>query len=272
MVKWLLITSLLTSFLTLSCQNHKDLSSQIKISGSTTMDPLMNLITEVYRQENPNIALSYEAFGSSVGIKNLLNDTADVAASSRELTQEEVSKSLLTYPIGLDGLAIIVNNDTDVFHLDLEHLSSIFEGKIKNWKEIGGPDLPITLIKRDDSSGTYVSFKELVLKNKDYALEGLVVNSNGDAMSKVEHTKGSISYLGMSYLSEIDKNQCHVVKVNGIFPDYKSVTSQSYPLAREIYLITKKNPKTNTKNLINFVLSQEGQELVGSAGFFPINP
>lgn len=277
-MKQLLATSLLAVFLLVSCSVKKDNSynnynscSQIKMAGSTTLDPVMNLLIETYQEINPCISLSYEALGSSVGIKNLEAGTVEIAGSSRNLKNSEIKDGLVPHAIGYDGLAVVVNYKTGVKNLSKDQLKRIFEGKIKNWKEVGGKDISIILIKRDEASGTYTSFRELALDNDNYAREGLVVNSNGDAVSKVANTIGSISYIGMSYINEIDRSRVNILSIDNIPPNRKMILNKKYPLSREVYLVTRNNDtKNNIKNLLNFILSKEGQELIEEAGFFPL--
>lgn len=276
-MKRLLATSLLAIFLLVSCSvkndtyyNHTS-NSQIKMAGSTTLDPIMNLLIETYKEVNPSLSLSYEALGSSVGIKNLETGTVEIAGSSRNLKQSELEAGLIPHAIGFDGLAVIINAKTGIKNLSKVQLKEVFEGKIKNWKEVGGKDLPVIIIKRDEASGTYTSFKELALNGDKYAREGLVVNSNGDAVSKVANTFGSISYIGMSYIAEIDRSRVNILSIEDISPNRKMILSKKYPLSREVYLVTKKdNNKKTIQNLLDFILSKEGQELVEEAGFFPL--
>lgn len=276
-MKQLLATSLWAVFLLVSCSikndthNNHVANSQIKMAGSTTLDPVMNLLIETYQEINPSVYLSYEALGSSVGIKNLEAGTVEIAGSSRNLKKSELEEGLVPHAIGFDGLAVVVNYKTGIKNLSKDELKGIFMGKIKNWKEVNGKDLPIIIIKRDEASGTYTSFKELALDNEKYAREGLVVNSNGDAVSKVANTLGSISYIGMSYISELDRSRVNVLSIDNIPPNRKMILSKRYPLSREVYLVTKEEDnKTSIKNLLNFILSKEGQELIEEAGFFPL--
>jgi phosphate transport system substrate-binding protein len=275
-MKQRLISILFSSFFLslLSCAANTESSSgnQIKMAGSTTLDPVMNLVIETYHHEKPDLSLSYEALGSSVGIKNIQDGTIDIAGSSRDLTQAEISSGLVSYIIGHDGLAVITNIDTGIRALSGDQLADIFSGKVTNWQEVGGSSLPITLVKRDESSGTYTSFRELALKGHDYSPQGLVVNSNGDVMSKVAYTTGSIGYIGMSYVSDIDRSRTNVLSINGVSPNRRTVLDQTYPLSREIYLVTKGTElKPSVRYLLDFVLGKEGQELVDSAGFFALS-
>lgn len=263
-------TILAVSLLLAGCAGSADSISQIKMAGSTTLDPVMNLIIETYSQENPSLSLSYEALGSTVGIKSLIDGSIDLAGSSRDLKEQEVKEGLVAHVIGLDGIAVIVNIDSGVKDLTTAQIASIFSGKVSNWSEVGGKDLPIILVKRDESSGTYTSFKELVLGKEGYAQKGLVVNSNGDMMSKVAYTVGSIGYIGMSYVADVDRSKSTIVAVNGALPADKTILDGTYPLSRQVYLVTKgKTISPAVQNLLNFVLSPEGQDLVLSAGFFP---
>ena len=148
---------------------------KITIKGSDTMVILSQKWAEVYMKTNPNASVQVTGGGSGVGISALINGATDIANSSRPMKQPEIEKLKSRYntlgveiPCAKDGITVFLNESNPVKELSIQQLSGIFSGKITNWKDVGGSDAPITLYGRENSSGTYVYFKDNVVKN-DYA-------------------------------------------------------------------------------------------------------
>ncbi|HSL90684.1 MAG TPA: PstS family phosphate ABC transporter substrate-binding protein, partial [Ignavibacteriaceae bacterium] len=219
MFKKIFIVTLILSVSVLlisSCKKKDDglTRSVITVKGSDTMVNLAQKWAEVFMQNNPGASIQVTGGGSGTGVAALLNGTTDLATSSRELKESELenAKSRGIQPnvieVALDGLAVIVHPDNKFDNITIKQVSDIFSGKIKNWKELGGPDLPITLYGRENSSGTYEFFKEHVLgrdengRQIDYAASTQVLQGTAALGEAVARDIKAIGYGGVGYFAE----------------------------------------------------------------------
>ncbi len=243
--------------------------------GSTTVQPIANSAIEQFVRVNPNVKITYEGLGSSTGLKQLAEGTVSLAGSSRDLKQSELDLGLVPVVVAKDALAVVVNKDIRIANLTREQLAGIFSGQIKNWNEVGGADEVITVVTRDETSGTYGSFKELALDPFKVAYTGnaIVAKENGEVAAKVAGTPGAIGYVGLGFVEEITKAGGKSLSINGIAATVQTATDMTYPLARNLYMATK-GPLVEgsvEKAFVDFVLSARGKIIVREAGFVPVN-
>ena len=261
----------------------KDANS-IQIKGSDTMVNLVQAWSEEYMKTNPEVFVAVTGGGSGTGIAALLNSTCDIAMSSREIKFQEIeqAKNLGVAPkefnVALDGLAVVVNPKNNVSKLTIEQLASIFTGKIKNWKEVGGSDAKITILSREVNSGTHVYFKEHVLRKgntgskEEFASEALLLSSSQAIADEVKQNPDAIGYYGMGYISK-DQKAIAVAKDAAsayVEPTVDNVTNNTYPISRPLFFYTNGKPTDVAKKFIDFALSSEGQSVVLKADFVPI--
>jgi len=266
--------------------------SVITVKGSDTMVNLAQKWAEVFMQNNPGASIQVTGGGSGTGVAALLNGTTDLATSSRELKESELenAKSRGIQPnvieVALDGLAIIVHPDNKFDNITIKQVSDIFSGKIKNWKELGGPDLPITLYGRENSSGTYEFFKEHVLgrdengRQIDYATSTQVLQGTAALGEAVARDIKAIGYGGVGYFAERNDVKILHVKQDDNSPaispsedgkvNYEAIWSGDYSISRYLYSFTNGEPQGALKNFIEFILSEEGQKLVMTMEYIPL--
>lgn len=250
----------------------------VTVRGSTTLFPVVQFLAEAFMEEHPEAIVSASSGGSGVGIAALIDGVCDVASSSRELKPEEwrraVEKGIYPFHwlVAFDGLAVIVHPSNPLDRLTLDQVRDIFLGRITNWQELGGPDLPMVPVSRDTASGTYESFKELALGKADPAAPRLLfVASSGAMVETVRTTPGAIGYVGIGYLNpQVKALELSTDGVNFVRPSEEAVHNFSYPLARPLYLITNGFPKGLILKFILFAISAEGQSIVERAGFIPV--
>ncbi|MBN1523833.1 MAG: phosphate ABC transporter substrate-binding protein [Spirochaetales bacterium] len=249
----------------------------VNYGGSTTVLPIMEGAIEQFQKLYPAVTVSYEAPGSSAGIKGVAEGTYKLGGSSRKLKDSEKESGIQATPIALDGLAVIVGGNVPVADLTIEKVAKIFAGETKNWKEVGGPDIPIVVINRDEASGTRGSFSELVLqhvlgKDAKFVETAIIVESNGDMTQKVGNTPNSIGYCGFGYIDAAKHAGAKEVSIAGMLPDIRNVYSDKYPLSRELYIVHKGDlPKDGVeRDFVNFLLSKDGQKIVKDTGFIPL--
>ena len=248
------------------------LAENIVIKGSTTVLPIAQVTLEAYMKANPQAKISLSGGGSGEGIKALIDNSTDIANSSREIkkTETELAKSKGVAPletvVAIDAIVPIVNPRNKVKDLTIDQLSQIYQGKITNWKEVGGDDLEIVVISRDSSSGTFEARGELVLKGAKVSPRAQLQASNGAIVQTVSKNKYALGYIGLGYLDKTVKG----LTVNGIQASEKTALSKEYPVSRFLYMYTNGEPKGDTAKFIKFVLSPAGQALVKKEGFVPL--
>jgi len=253
-------------------------AQKLKIKGSDTVLPLTQQEAEQYMKKNSGSSIMVTGGGSGVGIAALLNGTTDIAQSSRKLKLDEkmklsdAGKAFKETIIAYDALAVIVNPSNKVTQLTREQLESIYTGKIKNWKEVGGADVKIVVYSRETSSGTYEFFKEHVLKGKNFAPSALLMPATGAIVQSISQTSGAIGYVGIAYLEKsvkalkvsFDKGKVFVA------PSVETAKNKSYPITRPLYYYYLTSIEKNVSPFVKFVLSPTGQDLVLKTGYVPL--
>ena len=249
-------------------------SGKFTFGGSTTVQPIANVAIEQFVKANPNVKISYEGLGSGTGLKQLAEGTISLAGSSRDLKQSELDAGLVPVVIARDALAVVVNKDIPVANLSREQLAGIYSGTIVNWKEVGGKDEPIVVVNRDETSGTYGAFKELVLDpaKLSFLKNAIVAKENGEVAAKVASTPGAVGYVGLGFVEEVTKAGGKALSVAGVLPAVKTALDNTYPLSRNLYVVTKGAVKAGSveKAFIDYLLSPRGKVIVKEAGFVPL--
>lgn len=254
----------------------------ISIKGSDTMVHLVRAWVDGYLQVNPNDKISVTGGGSGTGIAALLNGTTDICASSRDLDDKErqaaATKGLKLYDftVARDALSIIVHPTNPVSELTLAQVREIYIGQITNWKALGGPDLQITVISRESSSGTYAFFVEHVLQKMDMSDSVMLLAATSQIVETVATTPGAIGYVGLGYAHEAG-NRVKMLAIKStpeapaVMPSAASAISGEYSIARPLFLIVGREPEGRIKSFIDFCLSPEGQRIVEQSGYVRVN-
>jgi len=251
----------------------------ITVKGSDTLVVLAQKWAEVYMGSHAGQKIQVTGGGTGTGFAALQNQTTDLCNASRKIKAKEVEQCVKAfgkrpteYKVALDGLSVYVNADNKLDQLSLEELEGIFTGKIKNWKEVGGPDAPITVYSRENSSGTYEFFKENVLKGKDFASSAQTMPGTAAVLQAVAKDKNGVGYGGAAYGAGAKHIKVSKAKgEEGIEPNEESVLSGKYPIWR--YLFVYVNPaldKGDTAAYLKWIRGEEGQKLVKDVGYYPL--
>jgi phosphate transport system substrate-binding protein len=241
-------------------------AGRVAFAGSTTVQPLIEKIAAVYRSRNTQVELEIAAGGSVVGINAVQDGSADIGMVSRELKPDEVKGPIERYQIAIDVLAIIVHPGNPVQRLTRAQLKGIYAGIITNWRELGGPDLPIIPVMRATSSGTRGAFDDLVLGKDAPAPAAETQVTAGEVAARVASTPAAIGYVGFGNLG----SGATLVAVEGVLPSPATAQDGSYSLTRPLLLLTGPLSRPLAKDFIAFVLSDEGQQLVVADGWVPV--
>lgn len=258
--------------LTIFMGNPAIAADSIVIKGSTTVLPITQAALEAYMKSNKGVQISLSGGGSGEGIKALIDKTADIGNSSREIKKEEIDLAMtkgvkpVAHVVAYDALTPIVNPKNKVKGLSTDQLSLIYQGKITNWKEVGGEDLKIVVISRDSSSGTFESWDHFVMKKARVTPRAQMLASNGTIVTAIAKNRYAIGYLGMGYVNKSVK----ALEVNGVAASAETALSRQYPFSRELYMYTNGEPKGEVAKFISFLKGKEGQKIVAKEGFVPV--
>jgi len=277
-----LATSLIFLIVTSQEARAKDV---IQIKGSDSEVNLVQRLAEVFMQKNPGVNIAVTGGGSGTGIAALINKTTDIANSSRDLSpkEEEEAKQAGVQPFRIifatDGISVVTHPANPISKLTLEQLGKIFKGEITNWKEVGGKDAKISLYGRQSNSGTYVFFREFVVK-ADYSPHMKAMNGNAQIVEAMKKDQDGIGYVAVGYVVNEKDEVMPGIKIINIAKDGKSeayspakmenVMSKKYPITRPLNQYTNGRPSGKLYDFIKFELSKEGQEIVRKEGFFPV--
>lgn len=259
----LILIALLILAVLLGC-SRPDPENTVNIAGSSSVQPLSEELANAFMEDNPNISINVAGGGSSAGIKAAKDGTADIGASSRELGKEE-KKGLVVIPIAIDGIAIVVNPENPVKDLTREQIRRIYAGEITNWKEVGGEDRDVNAFTREEGSGTRGAFEDMVMKNSRISSKVGVQNSTGSLRTVVAGDPQAVAYISLGNVNDSVK----LIAVEGVIPEDDTIKNGSYKLARHFYYLTKEQPRGIAEQFIDFVLSPEGQQIVGEV-FVPV--
>ena len=234
------------------------------VAGSTSMQPFADHWAELYMREKPGRVINVQGGGSSAGIQATREGAADIGMSSRELKRDE--KDLLEVIVARDGLAVIVHPRNPVADLSLDEVENIFAGNITNWEVIGGAKHPITVVTREEGSGTRGAFQEMVMKGSRISRAAIVQDSNGTVREIVANDPQSIGYISLGLVNERVK----AVRLDGVGASFENIENKKYRLVRPFIFVTKGAPGAAAQEFINFVLSRPTQDMIRHDGLIPV--
>jgi phosphate transport system substrate-binding protein len=251
--------------------------SKITVKGSDTMVILAQKWAELYMKQNPATSIQVTGGGSGVGITALINGTTDICNSSRPMKQTEIEKLKARYntlgvqiPCAKDGITIFLNEANKVQELTLKQLSDIYQGKIRNWREVGGNDAEIRMYGRENSSGTYTYFHDEVVK-ADYAASVQSLPGTAAVVNAVKKDVNGIGYGGAAYAVGVKHAKVKKDANSPSFlPTVETIGKGEYPITRYLYMYLRNRPTGETKKYIDWILSTEGQNIVTEVGYFPV--
>ena len=288
--KTLVIVTIIAFALTMfsGCIDNDDEQTTVTIKGSSTVLPIAETCAEEYMAANPNVQITVAGGGSSVGIKSVANGEVDIGDASREAKASDVENiggvelsDLVDNVVAFDGIAVVVSpnvHDSGVTALTMDEVYQIYAGEISNWNELGGPDLEIFVNDRASTSGTRATFVELIKNASGYALEDFEVDGgtlavdnvnqeNANVVTAVSGSQQAIGYVGLGYVNE---DTCPAVSIDGTIPSTATVKDGSYPISRSLHMYTLGEPTGLVKDFIDYVQSEDGQEIVVEEGFISI--
>lgn len=263
-------------------RGEKAAKETLIIKGSDTELQLVSNLVEAFLEENPEADISVTGGGSGVGIAGLINGEIDLANSSRKIKDKELNQAksrgldVQEFILARDGLAIILHPENPVEQLTIDQISKIYKGEIINWKSVGGKDGKIVLYGRQSTSGTYVFFRDFIVKD-DYSPEMLNMEGNQAIVDAIREDKNGIGYVGIGYAADENKQPREGLKIISVAENNESPAltpfDEGYPVSRPLFQYLPKIPPAGSllSRFILFEASEKGQRVIRETGFFPVN-
>lgn len=244
------------------------LSGTILMVGSTSMETFVTTLAEGYMELHRDVTVNTEFVGSGAGIEAVLNGTADIGNSSRNLKDEEKTAGAVENIVAIEGIAVCVDSDNTVSNLTKQQLVDIYIGMVTNWSQVGGADSPIVVVGREAGSGTRNAFEEL-LGARGNCVYANVLDSAGAVMAKVASTPGAIGYVSLDMVND----SVVALQLNGVAPSVENIKTGSYLLYSPFVMATMGDISEQSELIqdwFEYVLGEEGQGIASSVGLITV--
>ena len=274
-----LLLLLLLLALTGCLSRQTALKEELKLAGSTTVEPAARAAAQRFMARYPNVEVSVRGGGSTIGVKGVAYGALHIGMTSRPFTLSERDQwpNLTATVIGRDGVSVVVNKEVyeaGVTRLTLEQVAAIWRGEITNWEEVGGPDLPIVAFDKEMHRGTRDVFARTVLGDEEAPAPGTVgaLGENEAVITAVSQTPGAVSIVSSGWQTG-DVVGLAIVNAAGIAvePTAENIANGRYPILRDLNLITNGPPQGWAARFIEFMRSGEGQTFIQEAGYVPVS-
>ncbi|MDR2967637.1 MAG: phosphate ABC transporter substrate-binding protein [Methanobacteriaceae archaeon] len=237
---------------------------RIDIVGSTSVQPLAEKLANAFMENRPDIRINVQGGGSGMGIRSTQQGIVDIGMSSKELSSDE-KKDITVIEIGKEGIVVGVNNKNNVFDLTIEQIRDIFNGKIKNWKELGGPDLEIHVITREEGSGTRSAFESIVMGDTEIKSDAVVQSSTESVKQSVASDPGAIGFVSLAHMS----NDIKALLVEGVEPSDVTVANGEYLLQRPFLFLVKGENTPVLQEFLDWIKSPAGIKIIKNENIVP---
>jgi len=250
----------------------------VTVKGSDTMVILGQRWAEAFMAASPGAIVQVTGGGSGTGLAALINGTTDICQASRPIKESEQEQLQARFgarateiTVARDGLAVYVNEGNPIESLTLAQLKDLYQGRVSNWKQVGGPDRPVILYGRENSSGTYAYFKEHVLANGDFASAMQPLPGTAAVVNAVAKDANGVGFGGDAYAKGVRIVPLRAdADAPAILPTAESIDDGRYPLARGLFFYLRRPPEGDEKAFVDYCLGEAGQRLVAEVGYFPL--
>jgi len=236
----------------------------LTLSGSTSLQPLAEKWAEAYQSHHPGLAIAVQGGGSTAGVQAALSGAAQIGLSSRALTSVEL-RDVRAIQVARDGIAVVVHPSNPLDDLSLDAVKCIYSGSIKDWRQLQGPPKAITLITREEGSGTRAAFESLVMSKLSISSSALVQDSTGAVRQMVSSDPAAIGYISIGLVDASVK----ALRLSGVAATEANIDRGAYPLVRPFLFALHGEPNAQTRGFISWVSGPEGRELVRREGMLP---
>ncbi len=243
------------------CQNPQ---SGLTVVGSTSVEPFAEVLAEEYMAHHSQRKIYVQGGGSSAGIQAVRTEAAQVGMASRALMPDE--HDLIAIPIAYDAIAVIVHPSNPLSNLSQDQIKKIFSGQVTNWSKTGGRDHPITLVTREEGSGTREAFQHLLMGKTEISLGALVQDSNGAIRQVVGDDPNAIGYISLGLVNERVK----AIKIDGVEANVENIKKHRYKIVRPFLFVFKTTPQGMARGFLDYILSPAGQKLLVQEGLVSV--
>ncbi|WP_434433672.1 phosphate ABC transporter substrate-binding protein PstS family protein [Lactiplantibacillus paraplantarum] len=253
---------------TSSSGSGRSKTTKIVATGSTALQPLVEQAGQAYQNEHTNVTINVQGGGSGAGLSQVAKGSVNIGNSDLFAQDQKGldAKGLVDHKVAVVGMAPVINKDANVTNVSKEQLVKIFQGKITNWKEVGGKDEKITVVNRAQGSGTRATFEKWGLDNAKVATSQ-EQDSNGTVQKIVSTTPGAISYLAFSYV----KSDVQALSIDNVKPTEANVATNKWKIWAYEHMYTKGQPTGELKNFLTYMTSKAVQgSLVKKLGYIPL--
>ncbi|GLO63822.1 phosphate ABC transporter substrate-binding protein [Vibrio sp. MACH09] len=250
------------------------MAKEVTVSGSTSVSRIMDVLAEEFNATSDSAYIAVQGIGSTAGITMVKKGVSEIGMSSRYLTEAEYNEGLTALTIAYDGLAVVTNHSNPIDDVSRQQLYNIYKGSINNWKQLGGADLEIAVVTREQSSGSRSSFESLlgltrIINNRlvsDINATNLVVSSNSMVKALVNHNPQAIGFVSEGSVD----NSVKELKFEGVKATMDNIAAKKYQLSRPFILLYKNDGLTDSgKAFIEFIKSPRAKELIQQYGYVP---
>jgi phosphate transport system substrate-binding protein len=236
----------------------------LTLAGSTSLQPYAERWADAFRAARADIPIHVQGGGSTAGVQAALSGAAHIGMASRALTKDE-SAQVRAVAVARDGLAIVVHPSNPLRDLSLAQVRAIFGGTAARWRDLGGPAAAVTVITREEGSGTRAAFEELVMGGGWIAGSALVQDSTGAVRQMVASDPAAIGYVSLGFVDASVK----AIAVGGVAPTEAAIDAGRYPLVRPFLFVVPRTMHPAARDLIGWITGPEGRALTRREGLLP---
>jgi phosphate transport system substrate-binding protein len=237
--------------------------TELTLAGSTSIQPFADKWAEVFMEKRPGLGVNVQGGGSSAGIQACKSGACQIGMSSRDLKGDE--RDLVEIVVARDGLAVIVHPSNPVKGAKIAEIKQIFAGDLKNWKYLGGLNRSITVVTREEGSGTRGAFQDLVMGKTRIYRGAITEDSNGTVREIIAHDPYAIGFISLGLVND----RVRALDLDGATPNEEHIADGSYKLVRPFLFVSRGEPAGLAREFVDFVLSEEGQALIRKEGLLP---
>lgn len=245
-------------------------SNKLTLTGASTIAPLISTMGKRFEAQNPEIRIDVQTGGSTRGLVDTQQGLADIGMVSRALTPDEQG-SKQVFLIGLDGISIIVHADNPLTEITKTQVEAIYTDRVNNWQDLGGTDAPITVVHKADGHSTLDLFLQYLGLDNGAIEADVIIGDNQQGIKTVAGNLNAIGYVSIGSADYVAQQGTSIklLTLDGIEPSPENVASGTFPLLRELNLVTQAEPSALAQRFITFVLAQENYDLIQQQGFVP---
>jgi phosphate transport system substrate-binding protein len=247
------------------------MSKQLVVTGSSTIAPVLAEIAKKYEAGHPGSRIDVQAGGSSRGVTDARSGLAGIGMVSRSLAPEE--RDLNVYTLAKDGVCVILNKANQLSSLSDDDVVAIYTGRVRNWKDVGGVDAPITVVNKAEGRSTLELFLHYYKLKNDQVRADVVIGDNEQGIKTVAGNPNAIGYVSVG-TAEYDAKRGVPIKLlpmKGVSPSLDAVANGTFPLSRDLNLVVKGKPVGLAADFLAFATSEQSNDVIREQSFVPIS-